>query len=217
MESRTQGRQRVLTRNAANHRFALRGFVVVMFLAAMLILAPTLILAQEKSTAPTDPATDEDSPRPTLFNTNPTQRLISPRQDQTEEQQLTDQLACYDWTSDQIAWDPYQGYTDLVDRGYAEALTRAEMERGLVDLAARGAEVGAIAGDIIDYPGRGAQLGVAISIALAMFHSDYLNASNDPDAQRAVSRFERNLRKWNKKYSGCLVRKGYKVSSPLSP
>lgn len=217
MESRFQGKRRVLTRITANHRFNPRGFIIAMFLAATLILAPTLILAQEQSTAPTNPSTEEDSPPPTLLNTNPTQRLISPRKNQTEVQQLTDQLACYDWTCDQIDWDPYLAYADLVDRGYAAALTRAEMERGLVDLAARGAEVGAIAGDIVGYPGNGAELGAAISIALAMFHSDYLNASNDPDAQRAVSRFERDLRKWNKKYSGCLVRKGYKVSSPLSP
>lgn len=194
----------MLTRKTAGLGFALGTLVLVV------MLGPVSILSQENGAAPADSATIEDPP----IDTNPTRRLLTPMKNQSPDQQLSDQLACYEWTRDQMDWDPYLAYLDLVDAGYAVALTREEMEEGLVDLAARGAEIGAVAGDIAGDPRNGAEIGAAIAIAMAIYHSDFINAANDPDAQKAISRFERDLRKWNKKYSGCMVREGYKVSSP---
>jgi hypothetical protein len=206
---------------AVNFRVAKWGLFLAIF------FAPTLMPAQEQGPVTTDISTNENSPLDTPLdtplntpldtpldtppNTNPTRRLIYPRKQQSEEQQLSDQLECYDWTCDQIDWDPYQAYADLVDEGYAVVLTRKEMEQGLVCLATRGAEIGTVAGEIVGGPDNGAEIGAAIAIASGIIHSNYLNAPDDPEAQRAVSRYERNLRKWDRKYAGCLSRKGYQV------
>jgi hypothetical protein len=171
--------------------------------------------AQEQIPATTDSTagdpTSEDPPQGTPPNTNPTQRFIYPRNHQSEEQQLFDELECYDWTCDQIDWDPYQAYAALVDEGFAVALTSQEMEQGLICLATRGAEIGAVAGDIVGQPENGAEIGAAISMASGLINSNYLNVQDDPEAQKAVSRYERNLRKWDRKFAACLSRKGYQV------
>lgn len=65
-------------------------------------------------------------------------------------------------------------------------MTQHELEALLVDQAARGAVTGTAAGSIASLPG----------------------------ARKTVSRLESDLGKRNSKYSGCMVRKGYKVSAP---
>lgn len=144
-------------------------------------------------------------------NPNPTQRLILPVKDQTEEKQLADLWECYDWTCEQVGWDPYLGYAELADAGYAVALTPEELEEGLICLAIDGAVKGAVAGEILNEPSEGAEIGAAISISIGLIQSGYLKNLDNPEAQRAVSRFERNLRKWERKFAGCLSRNGYRV------
>ncbi len=143
--------------------------------------------------------------------TNPTNRLITPKNDQSEEQQLSDQLECYNWTCETLNWDPYQAYDELAQQGYAVALDREEMERGLVCLAARGAVAGAVAGEVVGRPRSGAAIGAAIGVASGFIHSSYLLDEDDPQAQRIITRFERDLRKWETKFSGCMSRNGYRV------
>ena len=181
----------------AKTRGALSGLVL------LALLLPTGIPAQD----------DASDPSETQPNPNPTGRLIYPRKGQSADQQWADELDCYGWTCDEIDWDPYQAYADLADAGYAVALTRDEMERGLVCLATEGAMVGAVAGEITGEPKDGAEIGAAIAMAVGLFRSDYLTAPDDPQAQRIIERFERNLRKWDKKFAGCLSRKGYRVPS----
>ena len=79
---------------------------------------------------------------------NPTHLLITPRKGQTRGQQELDQWHCYDEISEELQWDPYFAYDAMVADGYAVALSRWEMERGLVFLAMDSAEVGAVAGDL---------------------------------------------------------------------
>ena len=150
----------------------------------------------------------------TLLSTNPTGCVLTPRKDQTGEQQLADQLDCYRWTCEQTDWDPYEAYDALVAQGYAVPMTDQELEAVLVEEAARGAVTGAVAGSLAGGPGRGARLGAAIAIAQAMIDGGYLDTADDPDARRIVARFRSDLEKWDTKYSGCMVRKGYKVSEP---
>ena len=90
-------------------------------------------------------------------------------------------------------------------------MTPEELEEGLICLATDGAVKGAVAGEILNEPSEGAEIGAAISISIGLIQSGYLNNLDNPDAQRAVSRFERNLRKWDRKFAGCLSRNGYRV------
>ena len=198
----------MVVRSASVRRFARCGAVV-----GLCLLAPPAA-GQQDSPAPPDTVVAADTSWATLLSTNPTGRLLEPRKTQTVEQQLADQLDCYLWTCAQTDWDPYEAYDALIARGYTVPMTDRELETLLVDQAARGAVTGTAAGSIAGIPGVGARLGAAIAIAQAMHEAGYLDVTDDPDAQRAVARFESDLGKWNAKYSGCMVRKGYRVSSP---
>jgi len=178
-------------------------------------LVPVAISCPVNGPVTTETVVAEDAPPATPASSNPTRRLIQPRKHQSLEQQLADQAACYEWTCGRIGWDPYEGYDDLVADGYAVALTRRQLEQGLVCLAAEGAVTGALAGDLVGNPeaeiDEGAELGAAIAVAMGVIRTSYLIEPDDPAAQRAVARYERNLRKWDAKYGGCLRRKGYRV------
>ena len=205
----------MFSRHAANLNSTWSSVILAAILA--FIFSPTTTLAQ----APTPAAADtsvHDRSRP---NSNPTQRVIIPRKDQSEQQQLSDQAECYDDVCAEIEWDPYQAYDALVDEGYAVALSWPEEQGKLVCLAARGAVTGVIAHELWDEPGAdrqdaeasAAELGAAIAVATGIFHSTYLAETGDPAAERTIERFERNLRKWERKYAACLNRKGYQIPS----
>ncbi len=150
-------------------------------------------------------------------NPNPTGRVVLPRQGQSPDQQMADMRACYDEICDRLAWDPYRAYEDLVAAGYTVPLTARELERGLVCLGTEGAATGAVAGDLLgeDAAGieRGAEIGAAIAVASGLIRAGYLNQPDDPTAQRVVREFERQLRKWDRKFASCLSRRGYQVPS----
>ncbi len=148
-----------------------------------------------------------------LQNTNPTQRVILPRKGQSEEQQLADQLECYEWTCDQLDWDPYDAYDYLVDEGYALALSRRDRERGLICLAARGAVWGSVVAGVGGDMGHGAEIGATMAVANGIIHSSFLLEPESPQTKQVISRYKRELKKWEKKYAGCLKRKYYKVPS----
>jgi hypothetical protein len=171
-------------------------------LVVCLVLGPSAPLGYARE----DTATPEAQ-----SSTNPTNRAIQPRKDQSPEQQWSDQQDCYDWTCELIDWDPYLAYEELSANGFALAMTPEQMEAGLVCLAANGAVAGAIAGEVLGDPHNGAEIGVAIGLAAGLIHSSFLMEPENPDAQRAISRFERNLKKWERKYAGCMSRKGYRV------
>lgn len=196
------------TASETKRRVVLWGAIIV------LALLPMMIPAQEDESANPE-VSESQSPLPDALPTpNPTQRLIIPRNDQSPQQQRADEWECYDGACDQTGWDPYQAYNDLVDEGYAVALTPEELEEGLICLAADGAVTGAVAGDIVGETWRGAEVGAAIAIALELRRSDYLKHLDDPEARRIISRFERDLNHWERKFAACLRSKGYRVTSP---
>ena len=161
-------------------------------------LAPFMISAQDNEPEP---------------NPNPTLRSITPRNDQSSEQQLTDERECFDWACEQTDWNPYDAYAQLIDEGYAVALTPDDTEEWLIFLATEGAVTGSVAGQILGNEMAGARIGAAIAIASGLVHSDFLNQPDDPETKRTISAFERNLRYWDKKYAACLRPKGYRVPS----
>ncbi len=181
-------------------------------LLAMTISAP-FATAEERTPTTTESTTNKAQPSAISHNTNPAQRDIIPRKGQTEEQKLSDQLECYDWTCEMVDWDPYQAYDALVEEGYAVALSRDEIERGLICLSAQGAVAGAVVGEILDDVENGAAIGAAIGVVSGLIQTQYLTEPENPQAQRSISRFERNLEKWERKFAGCMSRKGYRVLS----
>ncbi len=195
----------MMIRKVNNHAAAARWVILA------IIISPTLILAQS----------DNQTPPVLSPNTNPIQREIIPRQDQSAEQQAADQLACYEWVCQETDWDPYEAYDALVAAGYAVALSKREKTQGLVCLAAHGAVTGTIAGELLDEPEgesefhaeEAAEIGAAIALASGLIRSAYLNETDDVQAARIIRRFESELRKWDRKYSACLSRKGYKIPS----
>ena len=197
----------MVTKKAANLRRLLWGAILVM------AIAPMMILAQDNAPVTEGDFSDEYSVPESPPNPNPTQRLISPRNHQSQEQQLSDEWECYDWARDETDWDPYEAYAELVDAGYAVTLTREDMEEGLVCLAVEGAVIGSVAGEIAGGSREGAEIGAAIAIASGVVRAEYLNQRDDPEAKRTVSRFERNLRNWDRKFAACLRPKGYRVPS----
>ncbi len=144
---------------------------------------------------------------------NPTNKLMSPRLDQSEDQQYADQLQCYDWTCLELDWDPYLAYDALVDQGYTVALDREDIERGLICLATEGAVAGTVAGEVVGRPGNGAAIGAAIAVTSGLIQSSYLLLPDDPRAGRVVTRFEKQLHKWETKFVGCMSREGYRIHS----
>ena len=174
--------------------------VILMGVILAMALVPVIISAQDPPTvSPPDP--------------NPTGRWISPRHGQSADQQLSDEWECYDRACEEIDWDPYEAYTDLANQGYAVALTPEDFEEGLICLAREGAVTGAVAGDILGDARTGAEIGAAIAVASGVVRSDYLCRPDDPEARRTVSRFERELRNWDRKFAACLRPKGYRVPS----
>lgn len=163
-------------------------------------IVPLILSAQEYN--------PEHNPNP-----NPTLRLITPRNHQPAEQQLSDERECFDWACRLTGWNPYKAYAQLVDDGYAVALTPDDRKVGLICLAYDGAVTGSVAGDILGNENKGAEVGAAIAIASGLIRSDYLNQPDDPETRRTISAFERDLRYWDKKYAACLRPKGYRVSS----
>ena len=92
-------------------------------------------------------------------STNPTEKVIYPAEGQTEQQQLTDQLECYRWSTTQTGWDPHQAEAVLREQ-HGEALAQMEASQGgAVGGAARGAIAGLAIGAIAGDAGKGAAIG----------------------------------------------------------
>jgi hypothetical protein len=169
--------------------------------ALALAFAALVVAAQEDAPAgPPDP--------------NPTGQWVAPRHEQSLAQQLADEWECYDRACEQTDWEPYAAYDELVAAGYAVELSRQEMEAGLIHAAMEGAVTGSVAGELLRRPRRGAEIGLAIAVALELVRNQYLLYQDDPSARRAVDGYRRELRTWERKFAACLRPKGYRVTAP---
>ena len=187
------------------------------FLAVVLMTSGAALPGAERdSTASTPAPAPPDSTRP--WNPNPIPHHIIPLRDQDAARQDADQWACYDQACADTDWDPYLAWDELAAAGYAVPLDPADIADGLVGLATEGALTGEVAAELMDEPpldaGEAAELGAAIAVAEALVRSGYLRLQDDPAARRAVNRFERDLRRWGRRYAACLRPRGYRVSGP---
>ena len=164
--------------------------------------------------APAMAAEEEPAAKPSKIppSTNPTQKVLYPNAEQTEEQQMADQLECYRWATEQSGWDPYEAYDVLVEKGYAAEQTAAEAEGGVIGGAARGAAAGVIIGAIAGDAGKGAAIGAAAGGLAGGRRSRRAKSEADSQAQAAVDEFNRGLEKWDRNYAACMGAKDYVVN-----
>jgi outer membrane lipoprotein SlyB len=143
--------------------------------------------------------------------TNPANHAIFPAKDQSSEQQLKDQLAAYNWATQQTGWDPYKAYDKLVEQGYVSQQKADQAKGGAVRGAARGALVGMAIGSLSGEAGKGASAGAIAGGAVGGIRSRGAQKEAGASQQQAVDAFKRQFAEWDKNYVAAMQGKGYTV------
>lgn len=137
-----------------------------------------------------------------------------PAKDQTKEQQLADEKACYDWARQQTGIDPVAAANPNTEA--AAAAARAQVDsaatgaavKGAAAGAAGGAIVGAIAGDA----GEGAAIGAVAGAVRGRRAKKQAEAqAAQKGAQAAKAQGNAQLDTYKKAMGSCLEGKGYTV------
>lgn len=151
-----------------------------------------------------------DAPLPP--STNPTQRVLFPSEGQTQEQQMSDQLECYNWATQQSGWDPYQAHEVLVQKGYAAEQSAQQAQGGLIKGAAGGAMVGLAIGAIAGDAGKGAAIGAALGGITGGARSRRQQQAAQEQADQAIAEFEAKMKVWDRNYVACMQGHNYTVN-----
>jgi hypothetical protein len=157
-------------------------------------------------------AQQQQQPQTLPPSTNPTNRVIYPSEGQDEQQQLTDQLECYRWATQQTSWDPYVAYDELVEKGYAAQQTAQQAQGGLVRGAAGGAVAGVAIGAIAGDAGKGAAIGAIAGGLAGGSRSRRAQAQAQAEAEAAIEAFKSRLQTWNRNYVACMQGRDYVVN-----
>ncbi len=144
-------------------------------------------------------------------NTNPAQRVVYPSEGQSAEQQMSDQLACYNWSSEQTDWDPQRAFAQL-ERDHAQALQQYQQSqggaiRGAAGGALAGLAIGAIAGDA----GKGAAIGAVAGGAAGGIRSRRGQQAAQEAFQQAATEFQDAFRLWDRHWMACMDGRKYSV------
>ncbi len=145
-------------------------------------------------------------------STNPTDRVIYPSAEQTLEQQMSDQLACYNWSIEQTQWDPYVNYKALQEKGYAAQAQADAAAGGAVGGAARGALLGVAIGAIAGDAGKGAAIGAVAGGMAGGMRSQRARRGAQAQAESAINQFKEGLTKWDRYYVACMQGRDYTVN-----
>jgi len=145
-------------------------------------------------------------------STNPSNRVIYPSEGQDEQQQMTDQLACYRWAGEQTQWDPYVAYDHLVEQGYAAQQTAEQAQGGLIRGAAGGALVGLAIGAIAGDAGKGAAIGATAGGLAGGRRSRRAQAEAQAQADAAIEAFDKEMKVWDRNYVACMQGRNYGVN-----
>ncbi|HSG82596.1 MAG TPA: YMGG-like glycine zipper-containing protein, partial [Gemmatimonadota bacterium] len=144
-------------------------------------------------------------------DTNPAQRVVYPAGDQSAEQQVADQLACYNWSSKQTGWNPEAAFAEL-KQDHAEAYAdyqRAQggMLRGAALGTLSGLAIGAIAGDA----GKGAAIGAVAGGAGGGIRAQRQRQAAQAAFEAALTEFEIAFRLWDRHWMACMDGRDYSV------
>ena len=145
-------------------------------------------------------------------STNPSDRVIYPSAEQTQEQQMSDQLACYNWSTEQAQWDPHPAYRTLQEQGYVAREQADAAAGGAVRGAARGALMGVAIGAIAGDAGKGAAIGAAAGGMAGGMRSRQARQGAQAQADQAVNQFKERLSKWDRYYVACMQGRDYTVN-----
>jgi len=144
-------------------------------------------------------------------NTNPAARVVYPSEGQLAEQQMSDQLACYTWSSEQTDWDPQRAFAQL-EQDHAQALQQYQQSqggaiRGAAGGALAGLAIGAIAGDA----GKGAAIGAVAGGAAGGMRSRRGQQAAQEAFEQAAAQFQDAFRLWDRHWMACMDGRKYSV------
>jgi hypothetical protein len=155
------------------------------------------------------PARAQEAPSPS--DTNPARRVIYPAGGQTAEQQMADQLACYNWSTQGTEWNPEVAFATLKQE-HAEAFANYQqaqggMLRGAALGTLSGLAIGAIAGDA----GKGAAIGAVAGGAGGGIRAQRQRQAAQAAFEAALAEFEIGFRLWDRHWMACMDGRGYSV------
>ena len=162
--------------------------------------------AQEAAAAPAA----EQKPLPP--STNPAQRVVYAGEGQTQEQQMSDQLACYNYATEQTSWDPHQAYAVLEQEHGAALKQYQESQGGAVRGAAGGALVGLAIGAIAGDAGKGAAIGAVSGGAAGGIRARRQRKAAAGGFEQAAEEFKSQFQLWDRHWTACMQGKKYGVN-----
>lgn len=178
-----------------NERFR---HMVVQGLAVLAIAASMAIPAVVKAGPPT-------------LSTNPGKHVIFPAKGQTPEQQKQDEIAAYDWATQQTGWDPYDAAEKTAGQADAAQQTAQSGKGGAIKGAAGGALLGVAVGAIAGDAGKGAGIGAAVGGLTGGARSHRTRKAAESVADAAVSTYAEQFAIWDRNFVAAMEGKGYTV------
>jgi hypothetical protein len=179
--------------------------VTLLAAAGIALLAARPAFAQQ-------PAGGAAPPAPTSLSQS-LGMIVFPAQNQTKEQQMADEQACYAWANQQTGIDPakVKPNTDSAARA-AGAKMDSAATGAAVGGAARGAVGGAAIGAISGDAGEGAAIGAAAgAVAGRRAKKRAVAQAEQQGAQQAQAQAAQQIDTFKKAMGACLEGKGYTI------
>lgn len=134
--------------------------------------------------------------------------FIFPKEGQDQDQQNTDELACYTWAKEQTGYDPMNPTKIVV--GEVDSSADGSALRGAIGGAAAGAAIGAISrhSDAGEGAAIGAILGGLRAGRAKKMHSAQQQAQNEAMAKAQAQEMAAH---YLKGFSACMEAKGYTI------
>jgi len=148
-----------------------------------------------------------------LFAQTPTSSIakglgiyVFPANEQTQETQDADEMACYKWAKEQTGVDPMN--PPKAEAAPADQSLDGSAVRGAAKGAAAGAAIGAIGGDA----GEGAAIGAVVGGLAGRRARKAGDQAEQKQNQQAAAAYEKDMMdKYIKAFSVCMEGKGYSV------
>ena len=148
---------------------------------------------------------------PPKLSTNPGKHVIFPAQNQTPEQQEQDQLAAYDWATQQTGWDPYRAAEQQEQKTEAAEQAGDATRGAAIGGAARGALVGVAIGAIAGDAGEGAAIGAAAGGMGAGMRARQARTHLEAGTHEGEADYQTKFADWDKHFVAAMEGKGYTV------
>ncbi len=176
--------------------------------ATAVLVSLTSMVTLDSVSAQQPPSAEQAIPP----STNPTKRVIYPEEGQTGEKQLSDQLECYRWSTQQTGWDPHQAEAVLRQQHGAAMAQMEGTQGGAVGGAARGALAGLAIGAIAGDAGRGAAIGATAGGLTGGMRSQRQRQQTQSGFEQAQKAFQDQLQVWGRNYVACMQARKYVVN-----